>query len=582
MEVISALLAAQLVLGRDASVDVSLHAPAGATVVASAGKIGTVRAREGELTATLLAPEEKFPQLAIVAAVAPDGSIADWTVVRISGRATVKTSSKPGAKVRLRVGDAEYGPKVADGAGKAEFDAVVIPPGVKAAQTFGEDRLGNVQEAAIDLAPPPLSRTLAVCGSAGLTILVAGTDGAPARDESFDVAVSTGTLAAPERIAEGSWLARFDATLATSLDAIATAAIRGDSAPPASCRIAVPPEPPEAVAVTPDRGARRAGEGPVEVRVAFRYAGRREPAPVPVRVSVDTGSVTEPVKGEDGTWHSTWTLPDEIRAARASVTAESGALRATSAVETLPGAVARIELAVDKERLRADGRKTAIVDARAFDAFGNPIDPSKLTRSATAGILEGSTYTAPLLFERASSEIVVEGDGVRRAATLDLLPVRARLAIGARAGWTSNLGRISTPIAGLEASVRVSQRVGLGVEAGRFEDRGESGGVAFAVRAVPVLARFTWHIADVPVGLHAGASVGALIADARTYSAESGALTTFLPHPAAGVFAGAEHPAGPGRAGIELGWRQADLSTESLVGNAGGLYGAIVWRWEVK
>ena len=75
-------------------------------------------------------PEECYPQVAVVSAVA-DGEWA-WLAIPLVGQGDALVRTSPRAVISVRIGVREFGPATADGWGRA-LVPVVVPPGVRSA-----------------------------------------------------------------------------------------------------------------------------------------------------------------------------------------------------------------------------------------------------------------------------------------------------------------------------------------------------------------------------------------------------------------------------------------------------------------
>ncbi|MFN7134324.1 MAG: hypothetical protein ACK4N5_19750, partial [Myxococcales bacterium] len=145
-------------LGRDEQVTLRVEVPEGAQslrLFASRGVVGEpVAAGPNVFEATYLPPKQKFPQIAVVAAVAdsPSGAIHGALTLPLWGEGIAVVKTRPRGQVLLRIGDATFGPAIADDTGTSTT-TVVVPPGV--AHAYHGER-------AIDLHIPDYPRVLLV------------------------------------------------------------------------------------------------------------------------------------------------------------------------------------------------------------------------------------------------------------------------------------------------------------------------------------------------------------------------------------------------------------------------------------
>ena len=77
--------------------------------------------------ADYVAPHERFPRVAIIAAVA--STEVAWTAIPLWGRGLAQVQTRPGARISVQIGGRTFGPAEADARGIARVP-VVVPPGV--------------------------------------------------------------------------------------------------------------------------------------------------------------------------------------------------------------------------------------------------------------------------------------------------------------------------------------------------------------------------------------------------------------------------------------------------------------------
>ncbi len=192
----------------DAS-DLEFRALAGS--VANVAPLG-----QGRISALYTAPSVNFPHLDIVSVVDrrdPDRLHAQL-VIPLVGRADFPVNANPGASVLLTVGEREFGPVLADAAGKAKVP-IEVPPGIgKATVTTPQ---GSSE---LDLGIPPFTRAAFLPSHPGLPgepttalplrLVVASADGAPDAEARPRVTASEGTVSEP--VYEGQGVFRVDYT----------------------------------------------------------------------------------------------------------------------------------------------------------------------------------------------------------------------------------------------------------------------------------------------------------------------------------------------------------------------------------
>jgi hypothetical protein len=235
---------------------------------ANVGTLSIPRATgPGTWSISLTLPEEKFPQVALLAAHLTGTSTVVFHQVNLLGRPTVTIQSEPRVSVRVEVNAESYGPKVTDAQGRVEFE-LPAPPGLSEVTTFATDSFGNVKKSQLPLPVEPFSRHLPVCvaGSNELLVFVVGPHGEPASSANFSVADSVFDWGTPAVVAPGVFrllgTVRNHPTRETDVPVQVT--LDGDVR---SCSIRVPP-PPRAL---PARVTGRVT--PIEPFVPWRVGG---------------------------------------------------------------------------------------------------------------------------------------------------------------------------------------------------------------------------------------------------------------------------------------------------------------------
>lgn len=242
---------------------------------ASVGRLSPLReSAPGQYEATYSAPEDKFPQVAILAA----GSIGERDAgfaaapLRLSARVTLPGEGEPGGSMTVNVDGKSFGPQPIGPDGRFAIP-VIVPPGGKAIGT-STDALGNKSTRSLDLALPPFPRqVLAVVppelpadGRSRAEVLAYAVDarGRPERGRAPSLSASRGTLSAPVARGDGAW--SFTLTVPGSLgDGLVS--LKAGSA---SATLRLRPAPPFHLELVPPREPLTAGgeDGEVEVKLA--------------------------------------------------------------------------------------------------------------------------------------------------------------------------------------------------------------------------------------------------------------------------------------------------------------------------
>ncbi len=204
-------LSLQIDLGPDADLsldDLEVRAHAGS--VANLTHLGG-----GRVTALYTAPSVNYPHLEIIVVAdrrSPD-RIYDQLTIPLVGRANFPVTAAAGATVLMSIGEREFGPVVADAAGRAEVPVEVAPGSTTAVVTTPQ---GSSE---IDLGIPPYARLAFLPLHQGLPadprqsfpirFMVAAADGGPDAEARPTLMASLGTLSEPVYEANGIFRADY-------------------------------------------------------------------------------------------------------------------------------------------------------------------------------------------------------------------------------------------------------------------------------------------------------------------------------------------------------------------------------------
>ena len=273
-----------LVIGRDGETPLKVHvrdaagrpARAALRVGASVGRVSPARElAPGEYQLIYTPPDERYPQVAIVAALSiADGAFAA-APIRLAAHITVQGEGEPGASMQIAIDGREL-PAATVGADGRFSVPLTVPPGGRAVGV-STDRLGNQQRREIDLALPPFPRlllgavpaTLPADGVARAEVVAFAVDarGNPERRSPPLLSADAGSLSPPTARGDGStsWTFTAPAALPAGGDGAVTLRAAGGQT-----RITLRPGPPRAIEVRMPTEALPAGleaAVPVEVRV---------------------------------------------------------------------------------------------------------------------------------------------------------------------------------------------------------------------------------------------------------------------------------------------------------------------------
>lgn len=508
-----------VVLGRDAEALLRIEAPADATGLDLQVSVGAVeqirRVGEGRWEARYLPPKQRFPQLAVLAAVAatPRGAQHGWTALPLHGQGAAEVKTRPGTKVTLRIGEREFGPVVADERGRARVN-VVAPPGVREAW-FGKEPH--------DLGVPEVPRIQviverrAVEGDRAQALQVrvyeVDFDGKPVGKPDVKLSATRGTVSAPRVVEPGVLAAVWKLPAGPLGDAELTGTGKSGSAVlHARVHVEAGPASSYEVAGLPPR--LRAGEtAGVEVRAKDSVGN---PAKARLRVEHE-GGATPLAEAAPGTYRGTVAVPEAL-AGRESlaleVVAEGSAQPvARSVVELAPAEAATLSVEPQDASPVGDGKTEVALTVRVADRFGNPVTTQAPQASADEGTLGPATQTGPGAWE------------------LKLVPPRrsedAPLTLTVRAGELS--ATYVQPLQAQRSSVTLAPRVGVLTN---FRDVvGLDAGAQGEVWPGLLLRDLGWRL---EVGLlhhafSAGADTPGFAGSSQAYAAVAGPALRFYP-----------------------------------------------------
>jgi hypothetical protein len=587
-----------LVFERQTTAEIVMQAPEGGppSLVVNVGRIDAPRANDKGLAAAYSLPIERFPQVAVVAAVDAQGTVLDWLAMPLHGQPEITAKTEPNAMVTVRVGETDFGPLKADKKGKTTM-MVVVPPGVPLGTTTAADRFGNQKQNPLDLRVPPFPRLLAVCSEASGRLLVVAVDAAGKPEAGADLVLtaSRGALGPPNPLAPGLYesLVSLPKDVRVGEHLMLDAALRNDPGPKASCDFEARGGQPADVKLTLSSDNYVAGSGaPITVTARVVDSGGRAAYARKIEITADMGEVSAPKPLEPGTFTATWRPPDAHEGKRkAFVTARAGedtVVSAEAGLELRAGRATKLE--VDAGGLLvANGRDSTELRVRALDAHGNPVPGAALEAEARGTVgtfaydeddgLYRAVYTAPVVHEPVADDVVVREPSVdvRAKATLDLAPSLPPFVFGVKAGYAMNFGRIATPYYGADLAARLplaGERVVLGAEGGFSLIESATGGadtVRSTLTLAPILGRLAFSVLLEPIQVNVAAGAGATLVRREVKSESAGEVAESLVVPAYCGRVDLSMGLGPGRLALEGSYRYSSLSEDRVQGNVGGL-----------
>ncbi|HET8541785.1 MAG TPA: hypothetical protein VFL83_18050 [Anaeromyxobacter sp.] len=480
------------------------------SVEASAGTIGALaEAAPGRFEAEYVPPGELHPQIAILAAV--DGEDVAWTVLPLvgRGRATVR-STRPGAEIVVHIGDASFGPVIADLDGVAQVP-VVVPPGAEVARHGSQ---------VLPLQVPAVSHVHAVLGATRAAadaetfvpvhVLAVAADGTPRAGAPLRVIVSDGDLPPPVERAPGAFVGRWRLGPGPPRVATLIARIADDPGPPGKADLSLREGEPAQLAVRASRTVAVAGDpAPVDVEVALvDRAGN----PVAREVEVTaTGGRLAPIARGGAARAYRLDVPERVGPERrVAVVARAGELTDRLEIALSPAAPDRLSLLPPDAAAVADGRSSVELRVVPQDRFGNPVDAGAPTVTATLGSVgdprrdpEGGwrvPYRAPRVREGGAAELVASAAELHARAVLPLRPPRHAIDVAAKLGAAFPLGGARpSPVVAAEAwyHLRPEHRLGAMAELAwtQLERRDAAAGASVDTHAqiVTLAPSVTWR-----------------------------------------------------------------------------------------
>lgn len=556
------------------------------TLVTSTGSVDApVREGPGVWTARFTPPRAAFPHVAIISAVIDSGveSAVGFVTLPLWGRGQTTVQTKPGSAVTVHVGDAAFGPVVADDSGDVVVD-ILVPPGPEHAVATSVDASGNETTKSIDLGVPGFNRLAAVAlddvvvgdGSGDVHVLAFAVDrkGAPLATANIGGRASAGSLVAGAvPVAPGIFEVAWEPGSVPAQTATITLQLADAPLSTATTSIQViAGAPVRAELVTPRRVLSADDDPAVVVDVRVLDAGDNLVPFGAARVDVDVGRIdsARPAPIEAGARQLVWVLPRARRptapgvddVATLSVRSHDGRVLGRTQLELLPGAPSSLTIA-PIEPVVADGSAGVAVVVTAVDAWGNALTPAGLEVSAVDGVFVGRTvdpiarrFEALYVPEARDDEGVVDVTArFGRLTTSERVRLRPRprplLLVGPAIGSVGS-GGIDVVAVGPELSMLVRLPVldgalHAGVNLGALVAVPPLSTTAFERHtAYPLLGELAWRPLLLPsLGLHVGVDVGLVVVDSAVPTT-AGLLRAIEPGIAGAVVVGLAWRAGPG------------------------------------
>lgn len=378
---------AQLVLGRDPFAELRISAPAEVeelSVTASTGKVENVRRLPaGGFAARYRPPAERYPQVAILAAVGRTGAgtVDGWLAVPLAGQGDARVRGEPGSDVSLRIGDRSFGPGRVGEDGVALIP-VVVPPGVREAHRGFVPVELRVPEttllhAAADRQSVQADRSEAV----RVFAYVVAPHGAARKGDPPLVEVTRGSLSLRPR-EPGAYEGVWTIPPGPAGEERATVRLEGLPASKSVVRVTTTPGPAASVVLALDRTALPAGEGEEVQIVARAQDAFGNPTSGPVLLSADAGTLSLE-DAAPGLARARLRVDPRFQGREQVMVrarAPGAGASAMQPVILVAGPAKRALLTVQRRYVRAG--PPAVLVLETWDAFGNPAPgPPRVTAS---------------------------------------------------------------------------------------------------------------------------------------------------------------------------------------------------------
>jgi hypothetical protein len=515
----------RIVLGQDGGTELAIAAPPEVeelTVSTSAGRIeGLRRLPTGGFVARLRAPAERFPQIAIVAAVArgASGALLDgWLAIPLFGQGDAKVRSAPGSKITLRIGERTFGPRAADASGLAVIP-VVVPPGVREAHHGFRPIDLNVPETPLLLAVA--DRTVVAADQqeqVRLLVYVVAPHGAARRGDVpvFEATRGWVTVAARE---PGAYEAIWRLPPGPVGEERVVVRLPGSAPSRGTLRLTTVAGAPTTVAIAFDREALVADDAR-EVTITARVldAAGNQTAAARVDLDADVGELSPAVERAPGVYDARLRVSPRFAGRKEVVVtarAEGSGVAGSRPLPLRSGAPTQARL--EDRVVVADGAREAALRIEVLDQFDNRVERTPIVTAAFGHVLDVAPsgdgagyalrYVGPAVEGRADDVLQIDVGTVRVEGRIGLIPPRARtglfVAAGVAAGGSRGAsGRTAQLVLERDAATRRGFDLAWRVEAAALATRGEGGG---PLGAHPIAA-------DAPVTAGATALLGGLSA----------------------------------------------------------------------
>ncbi|HZN93464.1 MAG TPA: hypothetical protein VFB81_12205, partial [Myxococcales bacterium] len=469
----------QMVLGEQDKVQVELKL--GGTLTpgtqvrsyASVGQLTDLAAGGRTMVGVYLPPSTLFPQVAILGAVAKvEGkTVVAFHPLPLFGVGDLPVQGKKGQQLSVKVGPLTFGPVKADRNGRATI-RIRVPPGYDSATANGKR---------VDLGEAPFKRILAIAleeqvaadgaSTTGIQALVVDKYGKPDPLARVFARVERGKITPVSPIGPGLYSATYTSPseVGSGVDKVMVGVV-GEEISRDTVALKLVRGAARKVSAWVEPAAYEIGSPPPMVWVSVADA-TGSPLDASVELAAEVGKFGPTRKMGPGKYVANYTPPDqfggrrEVAITATAMTPGAGAVKREVTLGLKPGKPNQVVVVDGKHEGIADGHTHVSFSFKVLDRQGNPVPNAPVTVKADTGAAEppqptadGYTvrYMPPLSFEPTSASITIQAEGNARAVLpIHLAQAENLLLLGARAGYSTNLGSLQTPTLGVDFGVRM-------------------------------------------------------------------------------------------------------------------------------
>jgi hypothetical protein len=456
---------------------------------ASAGRIeGVRRVAQNRFVATWIAPDEAYPQVAILTVSGRGGSgwLHGWTRLPLWGLGDAEVKATPNSDITVRIGNRQYGPVRTNARGLARVPVQVAPGDSKA--FHGETAIplnvpiGPRVHVAAPVEAAPGDSEIVV----PIRAYVVSADGTPLRSPPLVLEVDRGTVEHTREVEAGVVAATWRIPPAPVGKLQLRARLSGEGARPATLILQVTPGTPARVALSANVEHIAPGGGTVLLAAtAFDRNGLPLAAPISFEANVCAPESRQTGEG----WTATCVVPSRFGGARtldvvASAPGADAPVRATLRLPLQSGQPEHVRIEPLATAVKADGTTSVPIRVVVEDRFGNAVPGAPLVVTSgpeegkleplAPGPVEGEFVTrfhAPLSRYDSLATIKLQSGAVHGEGRLTVRGHRGWLSVTPGAWFLSNLRDVNAPLGTAELEVStpaLGGEVAVAAEGGWF------------------------------------------------------------------------------------------------------------------